>query len=62
MAAALLEKNADANIAGYYHATPLIWAAGRGHSEVVLVLLNHGAKPNVPDKVSPFSLLVSSSD
>jgi ankyrin repeat-rich membrane spanning protein len=58
MARTLLEKGADPNIAGYYHATPLIWAAGRGHADVAQVLLTHGAKPNVPDKVNQSRILL----
>lgn len=31
--------------------TSLAWAAGRGHTEIVQMLLNKGAKVNTPDKV-----------
>ena len=31
--------------------TPIIWAAGRGHSGVVAALLSNGAKVNSADKV-----------
>lgn len=34
--------------------TPIIWAAGRGHSGVVAALLTSGAKVNSADKVSTF--------
>lgn len=30
---------------------PIIWAAGRGHAEIVQVLLENGAKVNCSDKV-----------
>ena len=32
--------------------TSLIWASGRGHSEIAAALLNAGANPNAADKVS----------
>ena len=35
-----------------YSVYPIIWAAGRGHAEIVHVLLKHGAKVNCSDKVS----------
>lgn len=31
---------------------PIIWAAGRGHAEIVHLLLQHGAKVNCSDKVT----------
>lgn len=31
--------------------TPIIWAAGRGHADVVRALLRQGAKVNSADKV-----------
>lgn len=35
-----------------YSVYPIIWAAGRGHSDIVHLLLQHGAKVNCSDKVS----------
>lgn len=32
--------------------TCLAWAAGRGYTEIVRELIQHGAKVNVADKVS----------
>uniref|UniRef100_A0A4W5RCR1 Kinase D-interacting substrate 220b n=1 Tax=Hucho hucho TaxID=62062 RepID=A0A4W5RCR1_9TELE len=34
-----------------YSVYPIIWAAGRGHAEIVQVLLENGAKVNCSDKV-----------
>lgn len=34
-----------------YSVYPIIWAAGRGHADIVKVLLNNGAKVNCSDKV-----------
>lgn len=34
-----------------YSVYPIIWAAGRGHAEIVHLLLQHGAKVNCSDKV-----------
>ena len=31
--------------------TCLAWAAGRGHTDVVKILIQKGAKVNTPDKV-----------
>lgn len=35
-----------------YSVYPIIWAAGRGHAEIVHLLLQHGAKVNCSDKVT----------
>lgn len=35
-----------------YGVYPIIWAAGRGHAEIVRLLLQHGAKVNCSDKVT----------
>ena len=40
----------------------LIWAAGRGFSEVVKVLLDAGAKVDVGDKVSKLRFVHSSNE
>lgn len=32
--------------------TCLAWAAGRGHTDVVKILIQKGAKVNTPDKVN----------
>ena len=32
--------------------TPLILASQEGHKDIVVVLLNHGAEVDLPDKVS----------
>lgn len=31
---------------------PIIWAAGRGHADIVKLLLQNGAKVNCSDKVT----------
>ena len=36
--------------------TSLIWASGRGHSEIAAALLNAGANPNAADKVSELTV------
>lgn len=36
---------------GGYNLSALLWAAGRGHIEVVRLLVERGAKVNVADKV-----------
>ena len=33
----------------YYTATPLFEAAKNGHTDIVRILLDKGAKPNIPD-------------
>ena len=48
----LLEAGASANVPGQHHMTALVWAAGRGYLDVVQLLLQHGAKVNINDKVS----------
>ena len=35
-----------------HHMTSLAWAAGRGHAEIVQMLISKGAKVNTADKVS----------
>jgi len=47
----LIEKDADVNSYGHYHVTCLAWAAGRGHTDIVKDLIQHGAKVNTGDKV-----------
>jgi len=34
-----------------YSVYPIIWAAGRGHADIVKLLLENGAKVNCSDKV-----------
>jgi hypothetical protein len=46
---ALLDKGVDVNSKFRYDATALSYACDRGHVEVVKVLLNRGANPNVTD-------------
>jgi ankyrin repeat-rich membrane spanning protein len=48
----LLSRNADVNVHGNYHISSLLWAAGRGYTEIVKELLSYGAKVNVGDKVN----------
>lgn len=46
----MLEYGADLHARDdIYRATPLAWAARKGHLDVVKWLLEHGAKPNLPD-------------
>src|SRR2546423_7614416 len=40
---ALLNNGANANVAGGHGETPLIMAAGYGHTDIVRILLEHGA-------------------
>ena len=49
----LIDKQADVNVHGQYHVTPLMLASGRGHTAIVRLLLDHGARVNVGDKVLP---------
>lgn len=35
-----------------YSVYPIIWAAGRGHADIVKLLLTSGAKVNCSDKVN----------
>jgi ankyrin repeat protein len=46
---ALLAKGADVNAKSAYGATPLFFACDRGSAEVVKVLLDAGADPNIRD-------------
>lgn len=48
----LLERGADVNACGNFHIPSLLWAAGRGHTEIALKLIQAGAKINFGDKVS----------
>lgn len=41
----------DLRLSQQYSVYPIIWAAGRGHAEIVQLLLLHGAKVNCSDKV-----------
>ena len=45
----LLESGANPNIAGEYGLTALMYAAGRGHTEIVRMLLEAGADPKITD-------------
>src|SRR5690606_37192141 len=56
LAVALLEKNADPNIADANGTTPLIWAVKTGNEELVKLLLKYGAKKDQPDHmgIKPF--------
>lgn len=43
----LLDKQADPNIQGLYDRTPLMWAALKGYTNIVQMLLENGAKVNI---------------
>ena len=60
LAVALLEKNADPNIADANGTTPLIWAVKTGNEELVKLLLKFGAKKDQPDHmgIKPFEYAV----
>ncbi|HYO13926.1 MAG TPA: ankyrin repeat domain-containing protein [Thermoanaerobaculia bacterium] len=45
----LLDKGVDANAANQYGGTALAFACDKGHTEVVKLLLERGANPNVKD-------------
>jgi len=47
----LLGRGADVNAHGNFHISSLVWAAGRGYTDIVKDLIAHGAKVNVGDKV-----------
>lgn len=47
----LLGREADVNAHGNFHIPSLLWAAGRGYTDIVKDLVGHGAKVNVGDKV-----------
>lgn len=51
VARCLLAHKADVHAQGNYHIASLIWAAGRGHPEIIHELLEHGAKAVTADKV-----------
>ncbi|KAH8123735.1 hypothetical protein FP744_10005737 [Trichoderma asperellum] len=42
----------DVNLRDYYDRTPVWWAAVEGHAEVISVLIEAGADPDVPDNVT----------
>jgi len=46
--AALLDAGANANGADSYGQTPLMMAAGYGYTDIVKILLTHGANPRLP--------------
>ena len=52
-----LEANIDVNSANSYGATALMYACDRGHKEVVELLLEKGADPNVKDNFYGFTPL-----
>lgn len=52
----LLGRGADVNAHGNYHISSLLWAAGRGYTDIVKDLLANGAKVNVGDKVRYYSV------
>jgi len=43
----LLDKGVDANAANPYGGTPLVYACDKGYPEIVKLLLEHGANPNL---------------
>lgn len=53
----MLEHNADIHVNGNYHLSPLIWACGRGYTEIVQLLIQRGAKVNVGDKYGTTALV-----
>lgn len=52
VAALLLDRGADPNAAGNFHISALLWASGRGHTDIVRDLVRHGSKVNMGDKAS----------
>ncbi|XP_077076992.1 kinase D-interacting substrate of 220 kDa B isoform X4 [Siphateles boraxobius] len=58
VAKVLLDTGANPITTGLqYSVYPIIWAAGRGHSEIVKLLLEHGAKVNCSDKYGTTPLI-----
>lgn len=49
---ALVNRGADVNACGNHHVTALMWATGRGHSNIAKFLVSKGAKVTIRDKVS----------
>ncbi len=47
----LLEEGEDANQADSFAMAPICYAAQNGYKEMVQLLLEHGASPNVENKV-----------
>ena len=47
----LLEEGEDANQADSFAMAPICYAAQNGYKEMVRLLLEHGASPNVENKV-----------
>ena len=45
-----LDKGVDVNVKGSHEETPLHWAAGGGHKEIVELLVNNGADVNAKNK------------
>lgn len=52
-----MEKGCDVNAHGNFHLGPLLWAAGRGHKDIVELLIKRGAKVNVGDKYGTTALV-----
>ena len=48
---ALINRGADVNAYGNHHVTALMWATGRGHTNVAKFLVSKGAKVTIRDKV-----------
>jgi ankyrin repeat protein len=49
-----------ANVAGHLYCTALVWAAGRGATDIVHALLERGAKTEIADKFGTTPLIWAS--
>ena len=56
----LISRGADVNAKGLYNLTGLVWASGRGHYEIVELLLEHNAKVDAGDKYGTTCLIWAS--
>lgn len=56
---ALVNRGADVNACENHHVTALMWATGRGYTNIAKFLVSKGAKVTIRDKVNGFILVDS---